>query len=82
MLLTSTMLMVLANPPLAEDSRLPAVTHSGVTAQAPHDRTSAQPPKPPDGVGAPVPEATTLLLVGSGLVGLAVSRRRRREPGE
>lgn len=82
MLLTSAMLMVLAAPREAEEVRPPEPSRSVLTARtSPRYRgvAVARPVPPGSGGGAPVPEATTLLLVGSGLVGIAVSRRRRRE---
>jgi hypothetical protein len=36
------------------------------------------PPREPEDSGSPVPEPTTLLLVGGGLVGLAISSKRWR----
>lgn len=76
----STMLLMLPFPVLDVDSELltpAAITEDAQQGTGTHntpggDKTD---PKKP---GHPIPEGATLLLVGSGLVGLAIKRRRER----
>jgi len=74
----------LESPPPPQDPRGPSlpqpVPPAPVDPNDPNSGGGSPPSPPPPGAPpGPVPEPGTILLVGSGLAGLAVYARRRRE---
>lgn len=70
----------------ARASVLASPATPSTAAQSPATSLMAQAPRPHGGTdgSGPVPEPSTLLLVGSGLLGVAITarlRRRRKQPG-